>query len=74
MLIPVRCFTCNKVVASKWNTYKHLLEQNISENDALNQIGFARYCCRRMFLGHVELHENELIAMEAMTIHGDKKL
>lgn len=28
MIIPVRCFTCNKVLADKWNAYKSLTEKN----------------------------------------------
>tara|TARA_Y100000389_G_scaffold27434_1_gene23541 strand:- start:820 stop:1083 length:264 start_codon:yes stop_codon:yes gene_type:complete len=28
MIIPVRCFTCNKVIADKWEEYKKLVEEN----------------------------------------------
>ena len=24
MIIPIRCFTCNKVIANKWKTYEKL--------------------------------------------------
>ena len=27
MIIPVRCFTCNKVIGDKWFKYQELLEQ-----------------------------------------------
>ena len=53
MLIPVRCFTCNKVIASKWDKYNDLLRKGQTIEIALNEIGFRRYCCRRMFLSHV---------------------
>ena len=35
MIIPVRCFSCNNVLGSKWNTYQQLLHEkkkNIHEN------------------------------------------
>lgn len=27
MIIPIRCFTCGKVIADKWNYYKKELEK-----------------------------------------------
>ena len=27
MIIPIRCFTCNNVMASKYKEYKHLMNQ-----------------------------------------------
>ena len=27
MIIPVRCFTCNKVIGNKWMTYQKKLEE-----------------------------------------------
>lgn len=27
MIIPIRCFTCNKVIASKYEMYKKLIEE-----------------------------------------------
>jgi DNA-directed RNA polymerase I, II, and III subunit RPABC5 len=27
MIIPIRCFTCGKVLANKWNEYERLLEE-----------------------------------------------
>lgn len=31
MIIPVRCFTCGKVIANKWETYLSLLQADFSE-------------------------------------------
>ena len=55
MIIPVRCFTCKKVIANKWNDYLDLLARGYNPADALDALGFKRYCCRRMFLGHVNI-------------------
>ena len=30
-IIPVRCFSCGKVVGDKWNAYLDLLAKDISE-------------------------------------------
>lgn len=55
MIIPVRCFTCGKVVANLWKPYQDLLASGVSEAEALDQLGCNRYCCRRMLLTHVDL-------------------
>ncbi|KAI5149402.1 DNA-directed RNA polymerases I, II, and III subunit RPABC5 [Enteropsectra breve] len=55
MIIPVRCFTCNKEISSHYETYLDKTRENIHPRDALNAIGFKRMCCRRMFLGHVDI-------------------
>ncbi|EJC99300.1 uncharacterized protein FOMMEDRAFT_94298, partial [Fomitiporia mediterranea MF3/22] len=59
-IIPVRCFSCGKVVGDKWNEYMALLSQGISEGDVLDELQLKRYCCRRMVLTHVDLIEKLL--------------
>lgn len=59
MLIPVRCFTCGKVVGNKWEAYLLKL-RDMSEGEALDELGLKRYCCRRMLLTHVDLIEKLL--------------
>lgn len=60
MIIPIRCFTCGKVVGNKWEQYIALLSNDYSESDAFNELGLRRYCCRRMLLSHVDLIEKLL--------------
>ena len=61
MIIPVRCFSCGKVVGDKWESYlTYLQDENLSEGDALDKLGLKRYCCRRMILTHVDLIEKFL--------------
>ncbi|VDN99325.1 unnamed protein product [Rodentolepis nana] len=55
MIIPVRCFTCGKVIGHLWEPYQNLLEKEYTEGDALTKLGLERYCCRRMLLSHVDL-------------------
>ena len=68
-MIPVRCFTCNRVIGHKWALYKELVTkyQTTQITDmqvrcrALDEIGLNLYCCRRMILSHVEIIDNLLL-------------
>ncbi|RKP27952.1 8 kDa subunit-domain-containing protein [Syncephalis pseudoplumigaleata] len=60
MIIPVRCFSCGKIVGDKWETYFSYLQDNVPEGEALDRLGLQRYCCRRMLLTHVDLIEKLL--------------
>ena len=60
MIIPIRCFSCGKVIGTKWEAYLGLLQAEYTEGDALDALGLKRYCCRRMLLGHVDLIEKLL--------------
>ena len=55
MIIPVRCFTCGKVVADKYEAFKQGVEQNEDPSVVLDRIGLNRYCCRRMLLAHIDI-------------------
>jgi DNA-directed RNA polymerase I, II, and III subunit RPABC5 len=54
MIIPVRCFTCGKVIGNKWESYLELKDK-YDEKTALDKLNLTRYCCRRMLLTHVDL-------------------
>lgn len=56
MMMPVRCFTCGAVVADKWEEYNSKVNKNGEDaSKVLDELGFKRYCCRRMFISNVEL-------------------
>lgn len=69
MIIPVRCFTCGQMLASKYNRYLEIiaekndnpdLEDTIDdlkepESEAFVKLGLKRYCCRRHLLTHIDL-------------------
>jgi DNA-directed RNA polymerase I, II, and III subunit RPABC5 len=55
MIIPVRCFTCGKVIGNKYIPYVKMIENGTTESEALNSLGLERYCCRRMIISHVDL-------------------
>ncbi|SPO02341.1 probable DNA-directed RNA polymerase II chain RPB10 [Cephalotrichum gorgonifer] len=60
MIIPVRCFSCGKVVGDLWERYLRLLDEGQTDGDAMDQLGLKRYCCRRMVMTHVDLIEKLL--------------
>jgi len=55
MIIPVRCYSCGSLIAHKWEEFNEKLEAGIEYAQALDEVGLIRYCCRRMYLGHVDL-------------------
>ena len=55
MIIPVRCFTCGKVLGQVYEKYLFLLDQQKTEAEALEELGLRRYCCRRVVLSTVPL-------------------
>jgi len=61
MSFPIRCFTCNKIISSFEEKYNQLIDSGSSKKDALDAIGMKRYCCRRMFLGHVNIIDQLLL-------------
>ncbi|MEO2241178.1 MAG: DNA-directed RNA polymerase subunit N [Euryarchaeota archaeon] len=60
MIIPIRCFTCGRPIAHLWEKYVELVEEGKSPKEALDELGIHRYCCRRMFLSHVDLLKESL--------------
>ena len=55
MIIPVRCFSCGKVIGNKWKEYSLLKESGEDCEVILDKLKLTRYCCRRMLLTHIEL-------------------
>jgi len=55
MIIPVRCFTCGKVIGSYYEDYRKRKEAGEDPKDIMDDMGLDRYCCRRMILAHVDL-------------------
>ena len=55
MIIPIRCFTCGKVVANLWKIYNTLKEKGMSSEEIFKKMRVHRYCCKRMFIANVDL-------------------
>jgi len=54
MLVPVRCFTCGKLIADKFEDYQTKIRSDEDPAKVLDSLGIKRYCCRRMLLTSVE--------------------
>ncbi|MBN2735176.1 MAG: DNA-directed RNA polymerase subunit N [Methanomicrobiaceae archaeon] len=54
-MIPVRCFTCGKVVSTEWEEFKKRRDAGENPQAILDDLGLERYCCRRMLLTHKEI-------------------
>jgi len=55
MIIPVRCFSCGKPVGHLWEKFKERVEKGEDRKKILDDLGLERYCCRALFMGHVDL-------------------
>ena len=66
VIIPVRCFTCGKVIGDiydnfveRYEVYKKAVDAGEKPKETpkqiLDDLGLDRYCCRRMILTHVDL-------------------
>lgn len=71
MIIPVKCFTCGKVLADKWLYYTKAIEDKKGNDEniyldnkrceksirgkVLDDLNLKRICCRRHMLTHVDI-------------------
>jgi DNA-directed RNA polymerase subunit N len=66
VLVPVRCFTCGKLIADKYEDYQNKIKAGEEANKVLDELGMERYCCRRMLLTTVETIQQVIPFYEAM--------
>jgi len=55
MIIPIRCFSCGKPVGHLWEEYQERIKKGENPKKVMDDLGLERYCCRALFLGHVDL-------------------
>jgi DNA-directed RNA polymerase subunit N len=55
MIIPVRCMTCGKPVGQFWEEFEARVKKGESPKRVLDSLGVDRYCCRSLFMSHVNL-------------------
>ena len=54
-MLPVRCYTCNDVIAHKHREFEMRKMNGEKEKNIFKDLFIDRMCCRRMFLGYVDL-------------------
>ncbi len=57
MLAPIRCFSCGKPIGHLFESYKEKVSQGKDPSAVLDELGIKRYCCRRMFISHIDLSD-----------------
>lgn len=57
MIFPIRCFSCGKPIGHLWDEYEKRVKNGENPGKVLDDLGVKRYCCRQVFLGHVQLIE-----------------
>ena len=55
MIIPVRCISCGKPIAQAYEEFKERVKKGEERNKVMDSLGLKRYCCRAIFMGHVDL-------------------
>lgn len=61
MIIPIRCFTCGKVIANLWKVYTETKErfesstQDVVTRELEKRLNLKRFCCKTMLVCHVEI-------------------
>ncbi len=55
MIINIRCFGCGKPVGHLYEKYLKELAKGKSPKQVMDELGLIRYCCRGLFLSHVDL-------------------
>lgn len=54
-MLPIRCFNCGKVIANnKYVQYCERVARGECKRKVLDDLGFRRYCCRRMYTTHYD--------------------
>ena len=70
-MFPVRCYTCNALLGHKHAAYAAQTRSGTAPRDALAHLEVDRMCCRRMFLGHIDLMEDRLRYPNTNTVLDD---
>jgi|SaaInlStandDraft_1057018.scaffolds.fasta_scaffold96905_2 DNA-directed RNA polymerase subunit N (RpoN/RPB10) len=57
MIIPIRCYTCNKLIADKYLDYKTMIQDGkLKPQEILEKkLNLHKYCCKRMLAYHADL-------------------
>ena len=58
MIIPIRCFSCNKPVSKHYLEFLEYKKTNKDLESFFKEKGLKKYCCRRMLVTHVDVYKN----------------
>jgi DNA-directed RNA polymerase subunit N len=60
MMIPIRCFTCGKMIGDKFADFENRVKAGEDPGKVLDDLKIKRYCCRRMLISSVDLIDQVL--------------
>ena len=60
MLLPIRCFTCGKVIGHLWKELKEKVKGDDDFQKFFEEKGIRRYCCRQVLMTSLDLEEDLL--------------
>lgn len=55
MIIPVRCFTCGKVLGDKWGKWVQMEKDGVPVAERYVKLKLTRICCKKILFTHVPL-------------------
>jgi len=56
-IIPVRCISCGRVLGHLWETFQKRIKAGEDPKRVLDELGLKKYCCRALFLTHVDTYK-----------------
>lgn len=67
MIVPVRCFTCGKLIGDKYKEFiTRTREKGEDPQAVLDSLGLTRICCRRMIVSAYEYIDEVLAYSEGV--------
>jgi len=56
-MLPIRCFSCNKIIGCYNSIFENYLKTNNNYQFFFEKYNISRYCCRKIFLTHVDIYQ-----------------
>jgi DNA-directed RNA polymerase subunit N len=67
LIVPVRCFTCGKLIGDKYKEFVTRVKDKGEDPQAvLDSLGLTRICCRRMMVSAFEYIDEVLAYSEGV--------
>lgn len=61
MSMPVRCMSCGKNIGRYESRFQEKLEQKVPMKEIFESFGITRDCCKRFFMGYVNILDQLLL-------------
>jgi DNA-directed RNA polymerase subunit N len=54
MIKPIRCFSCGKLLADKYEEFEERTKKGEDPKRVLDELGLKRYCCRAAIIASID--------------------